>query len=217
PLSPSARSSSAWAGAARAPGATFWMPPSCWALMAISSPRPTSMPSRRAAEKTTTVCPNRCASATSIPTETHPRRHASTKPIWHAGDQPRYGQRIGDTVLEKQLNNWYHYIWLCGDHICEQHVHNLDVANWIMQGHPVKCWGMGARQQLDGKSGEIWDNFGVEYEYANGVRLHAYCGQIKRAWRSVSEAATGAIGTAEMQDGRNDVKSKEGKAWRQAT
>src|SRR5438552_10860971 len=63
-------------------------------------------------------------------------------PIWHE-DKPRYGQKMGDTALEKQLNNWYHYIWLCGDHICEQHIHNIDIANWIMNGHPVKCWGMG--------------------------------------------------------------------------
>src|SRR5438477_2760562 len=108
--------------------------------------------------------------------------------IWWDGDKARYGQKVGDTALEKQLNNWYHYIWLCGDHICEQHVHNLDVANWIMNDHPVKCWGMGARQQLDGKAGEIWDNFAVEYQYPNGVRLHAYCGQVKRSWSSVSEA-----------------------------
>jgi myo-inositol 2-dehydrogenase/D-chiro-inositol 1-dehydrogenase len=128
-------------------------------------------------------------------------------PIWHRGDQ-------GATELEKQLRNWYHYIWLCGDHICEQHVHNLDVANWIMNDHPVKCWGMGARQQLDGQSGEIWDNFAVEYDYPNGVRLHAYCGQIKRSWSSVSEAARGASGSVELHDGRNYIKSKDGKVWR---
>jgi predicted dehydrogenase len=108
-------------------------------------------------------------------------------PIWHRGDH-------GDTVLERQIRNWYHYIWLSGDHICEQHVHNLDVCNWIMNDHPVKCWGMGARQQLGDKSGEIWDNFGIEYEYANGVRLYSYCGQIKRSWSSVSEAAHGTNG-----------------------
>ena len=98
-------------------------------------------------------------------------------PIWHRGDQ-------GDTELERQIRNWYHYIWLCGDHICEQHVHNLDVCNWIMNDHPVSCWGMGARQQLDGKSGEIWDNFAIEYEYPNGARMYSYCGQIKREWSS---------------------------------
>ncbi len=110
-------------------------------------------------------------------------------PIWHRGDR-------GQTDLEKQIRNWYHYIWLCGDHICEQHVHNIDVCNWIMNDHPVKAWGMGARQQLEGKSGEIWDNFACEFEYTNGVRMHAYCGQVKRAWASVSEAVHGTKGTA---------------------
>jgi myo-inositol 2-dehydrogenase/D-chiro-inositol 1-dehydrogenase len=128
-------------------------------------------------------------------------------PIWHRGDQ-------GSTDLERQIRNWYHYIWLCGDHICEQHVHNLDIANWIMKGHPVKAWGMGARQQLDGKSGEIWDNFAIEYEYENGVRMHAYCGQIKRSWASVSEAAQGTDGYAELHDGRNFTKTKDGKMWK---
>ncbi len=135
-------------------------------------------------------------------------------PIWHYGDKSHYGQTVGSSALEQQLNNWYHYIWLSGDHICEQHVHNLDVMNWIMNDHPVKCWGMGARQQLEGKAGEIWDNFAVEYQYANGVRIHSYCGQIKRSWNSVSEAAQGSQGSSDLKDGRNIIRSKDGKVWR---
>jgi predicted dehydrogenase len=127
-------------------------------------------------------------------------------PIWHRGDK-------GDTELEKQIRNWYHYIWLCGDHICEQHVHNLDIGNWVMGAHPVKAWGMGARQMLDvdHKSGEIWDNFAVEYEYANGVRMHAYCGQVKRDWSSVSEAVVGSNGTANPG---GSLQTKDGQRWR---
>jgi myo-inositol 2-dehydrogenase / D-chiro-inositol 1-dehydrogenase len=109
-------------------------------------------------------------------------------PIWHRGDR-------GETDLERQNANWYHYIWLSGDHICEQHVHNIDVGNWIMNDHPIRCWGMGARQQLGEKSGEIWDNFAIEFEYRNGVRMHSYCGQIRRQWASVSEGAHGSKGT----------------------
>ena len=125
-------------------------------------------------------------------------------PIWHRGDN-------GTTEMERQVRNWYHYIWLCGDHICEQHVHNLDVCNWIMNDHPVKCWGMGARQQLGSKSGEIWDNFAVEFEYPNGVRIASYCGQIKRGWSSISEAAVGTKGTANPS---GSLQPTNGKAWR---
>jgi predicted dehydrogenase len=125
-------------------------------------------------------------------------------PIWHRGER-------GDSELEKQIRNWYHYIWLSGDHICEQHVHNLDVCNWIMDAHPTRCWGMGARQQLGEKSGEIWDNFAVEYEYENGVRMYSYCGQIKRAWASVSEAVHGTKGTANPG---GTIQPKGGQMWR---
>jgi myo-inositol 2-dehydrogenase/D-chiro-inositol 1-dehydrogenase len=125
-------------------------------------------------------------------------------PIWHRGDH-------GNTDLEKQIRNWYHYIWLSGDHICEQHVHNLDVCNWIMQGHPVKAWGMGARQQLGDKSGEIWDNFAIEYEYPNGAHMYSYCGQIKRDWSSVSEAVHGTKGSS---DPGGRISPKDGQMWR---
>ncbi len=125
-------------------------------------------------------------------------------PIWHRGDK-------GDTDLERQIRNWYHYIWLSGDHICEQHVHNLDVCNWIMQDHPIRCWGQGARQQLGDKSGEIWDNFAIEYEYKNGVRLFSYCGQIKRDWSSVSEAVHGTKGTS---DPGGNIRPHGGQMWR---
>jgi len=125
-------------------------------------------------------------------------------PIWHRGDH-------GDTDLERQIRNWYHYIWLSGDHICEQHVHNLDVCNWIMGGHPVKAWGQGSRQQLGDKSGEIWDNFDVEYEYPNGVHMFSYCGQIKRDWSSVSEAVHGSKGTSNPG---GSISPKGGQMWR---
>ncbi len=125
-------------------------------------------------------------------------------PIWHRGDK-------GSTDLERQIRNWYHYIWLSADHIAEQHVHNIDICNWVMNGHPVKAWGMGSRQQLGNTSGEIWDNFGVEFEYANGVRMHSYCGQIKREFASVSEAVVGSKGTSNPV---GSIKPKSGEAWR---
>lgn len=125
-------------------------------------------------------------------------------PIWHRGVN-------GSTDIEKQIRNWYHYLWLSGDHICEQHVHNIDVCNWIMNDHPVRVWGMGARQQLGNAAGEIWDNFAAEFEYPNGVRMFSYCGQIKRAWASVSEAVHGTKGKA---DPGGTIQPKDGQAWR---
>jgi hypothetical protein len=77
--------------------------------------------------------------------------------------------------------------------------------------HPIKAWGMGARQMLGDKSGEIWDNFAVEFEYAGGVRMHSYCGQIKREFASISEAVYGSKGTS---NAKNMIRPKDGKMWR---
>jgi myo-inositol 2-dehydrogenase/D-chiro-inositol 1-dehydrogenase len=68
-----------------------------------------------------------------------------------------------------QMNNWYHFLWICGDHIVEQHVHNLDVINWVMNDHPVRAVGMGGRAARKAgdpnEVGNIWDHYAVEYEY----------------------------------------------------
>ncbi|MHC4371146.1 MAG: Gfo/Idh/MocA family protein, partial [Planctomycetota bacterium] len=75
----------------------------------------------------------------------------------------------GMTLPEYRFHNWFHVDWLCGDHIVEQHVHNLDFCNWIMQAHPVKAYGMGGRQYHVDRGGNIYDHFTVEFEYENGV------------------------------------------------
>jgi predicted dehydrogenase len=83
---------------------------------------------------------------------------------------PERHQRWSD--MEWQIRNWYFYTWLSGDFIVEQHVHNLDIMNWALGSHPVKCIGLGGRQVRTGaKYGNIFDHVAVEYEYPNGVRI----------------------------------------------
>jgi len=110
------------------------------------------------------------------------------------------------TDLAYQLFNWYHFVWICGDHIVEQHVHNLDVCNWIMKDHPIRAFGMGsrighsaARPEGDPKEvGNIFDNFSIEYEYPTGARIISQCRQIPGCWESVSEAAHGTRGFSQV-------------------
>ena len=99
--------------------------------------------------------------------------------------------------MEWQLRNWLYFTWLSGDHICEQHIHNIDVCNWVMGAHPVKCISLGGRQvRTDGAYGHIFDHFATEYEYANGVRLNSMCRQIDGTVSRVSEHIVGAKGTS---------------------
>ncbi len=75
------------------------------------------------------------------------------------------------TEMEYQMRNWYYFTWICGDHIVEQHIHNLDVINWLKNGHPVKANGMGGCEVRKGKDyGEIFDHHCVEFEYADGTQ-----------------------------------------------
>jgi predicted dehydrogenase len=101
------------------------------------------------------------------------------------------------TEMEYQMRNWYYFNWLCGDHIVEQHIHNLDVANWVKQAYPVKASGMGGRQVRTGKeNGEIFDHHFIEYEYADGSRLYSQCRHIPGCTQSVTESFQGTKGRA---------------------
>src|SRR5262249_27982451 len=83
------------------------------------------------------------------------------------------------------------------DHIVEQHVHNLDVINWIMGDHPVSAVGMGGRAGRKvgdpNEVGNIWDHFAVEYTYKNGVKLASYCRHLPGD-NDVSETVVGTQG-----------------------
>jgi myo-inositol 2-dehydrogenase / D-chiro-inositol 1-dehydrogenase len=121
--------------------------------------------------------------------------------------RPREPQQ---TELEYQMRNWYYFNWLCGDHIDEQHIHNLDVINWLMNDYPVEANGMGGRQVRTGKEyGEIYDHHFVEFTYANGSKMFSQCRHIPNCWNAVSEHAHGSSGSADISGGKiYDAKGK---------
>ena len=74
--------------------------------------------------------------------------------------------------MEWQLRRWLFTTWSSGDFIVEQHIHNLDIVNWIMGSHPVQVIGTGGRQSRTGEAyPNVWDNISVEYLYPNGARI----------------------------------------------
>jgi predicted dehydrogenase len=107
-------------------------------------------------------------------------------------------RQANQSEMEYQLRNWYYFAWLSGDHIVEQHVHNLDVCNWVKGEFPRKCQGMGGREVRDGKEyGEIYDHHAVEFEYPDGVRMFSFCRHQPNTWANVSEHIIGTKGLAE--------------------
>ncbi|HEV2351473.1 MAG TPA: Gfo/Idh/MocA family oxidoreductase [Terriglobia bacterium] len=118
---------------------------------------------------------------------------------WNQGPIWVHPRQEGWSDMEWQLRNWYYFTWLCGDHIVEQHVHNLDVANWAIGSHPIRAVGLGGRQVRTGPEyGNIYDHFAVDYEYDKGFRVASYCRQIPNCENNVSEALAGTKGFCQV-------------------
>ncbi|MFN7938501.1 MAG: Gfo/Idh/MocA family oxidoreductase [Bryobacteraceae bacterium] len=103
--------------------------------------------------------------------------------------------KFGD--MEWQHRNWYSYVWICGDQVVEQHLHNIDVCLWAMNDHPVKVWASGGRAWRPNEElyGNIYDHLSADFEFANGVRMSSYCRQYQRgAYGNVSEQIVGSKG-----------------------
>ena len=119
-------------------------------------------------------------------------------------------RKAGQTEMEYQMRNWYYFVWLCGDHITEQHIHNIDVVNWFKGGYPVKAQGMGGRQVRKGKEhGEIFDHHYVEFHYADGSILNSQCRHIPGTMSRVDELLIGTKG--KIQAGAANIVDAKGK------
>ncbi|MEM7204762.1 MAG: Gfo/Idh/MocA family oxidoreductase [Planctomycetota bacterium] len=105
--------------------------------------------------------------------------------------------------MEWQLRNWLYFTWLSGDHIVEQHVHNLDVVNWAKRAHPVRALGLGGRQtRVDPAYGHIFDHHSVHYEYGDGTWLFSQCRQMVGCKGRVSEHLIGTKGRCDTDSRR---------------
>jgi predicted dehydrogenase len=119
-------------------------------------------------------------------------------------------RKPGHTEVQHQAANQYHFHWLCGDDIPQSLVHNLDRANWAMKGTPpVRCIGEGGRSTLhEAKYGNVFDHHSIIYEYANGVRIHAFCRTIPNCFNQTSSMLVGTKGRCYTMQGRIEGESK---------
>ncbi|MFO0833082.1 MAG: Gfo/Idh/MocA family oxidoreductase [Phycisphaerales bacterium] len=126
--------------------------------------------------------------------------------LWMHPRQPEWSD------MEWQLRNWLYFTWLSGDHIVEQHVHNLDVINWALRANPVKCTAMGGRQvRTDPAYGHVFDHFCCEYEYPDGVTVISQCRQIDGCAGRVEEVIEGTDGRIVTMPGRAKITGRN--AW----
>ncbi len=118
---------------------------------------------------------------------------------WNGGSIWYRGRQKDQNELQFQVNNWYHFNWLCGDHICEQHVHNIDVANWMLDKLPESAFGVGGRQnRVPGQPSEIYDHHAVNFTYPGGVKIASQCRQFPGGDGRVNEEFQGTKATVKI-------------------
>jgi len=121
--------------------------------------------------------------------------------LWYRNPQASWSE------MEYMIRDWVNWLWLSGDHIVEQHVHNLDVITWFTGMHPTKAVGFGSRQRR--VTGDQFDNFSVDFVYENGMHLHSMCRQINGTSNNVSEFIMGTEGKTNCQNTIWDLKGTE--------
>jgi predicted dehydrogenase len=121
--------------------------------------------------------------------------------LWHVNPESNWSE------MEAMIRNWVNWTWLSGDHIVEQHVHNIDVINWYTGAHPVKAVGFGSRQRR--VTGDQYDNFSVDFVMENGVHVHSMCRQINGCADNVSEFVMGTMGSSNCSNIITDLAGNE--------
>ena len=111
-------------------------------------------------------------------------------------------RKEGEGDLAYRLRNWYNQAWTCGDNIVEQHIHNLDVINWVLGAHPISVVASGGRTWKPNteRYGDIWDSFSCDYEYPNGVHVISMSRHWNDSWGGVFEEVTGTKGKSNCTD-----------------
>jgi myo-inositol 2-dehydrogenase / D-chiro-inositol 1-dehydrogenase len=120
-------------------------------------------------------------------------------------------RRPGQSEMEYQIRNWYHFTWLSGDQPVEMHIHDIDVGNWVAKAHPIEAQGIGGRQNYDNrKIGEIFDHHAVEFTYANGLKMFSFCRLLSGCWITFSRHIHGTKGYAEIPNNTTAIVTARG-------
>lgn len=142
-------------------------------------------------------------------------RIVSVTDYYLIGPVTKVQRQPGQTELEYQLRNWRYFNWLWAGSPAGLQIHNTDVVNWVKNAYPVRAQGMGGRSSLTGPdTGDIFDHFFIEYEYADGTKLNSQIRHISGTWNKGGAYFYGSNGTASLQTGIRNIEGE--RIWRNA-
>lgn len=129
-------------------------------------------------------------------------------PLW-VEDAKKYWETYQSgkwSDMEYQCRNWLFHVWLSGDHICEQHVHNIDIMHWAIGSDPKNVMACGGRQErVQPQYGNGYDHFATEFEFENGVRVTSMCRQQSGAAFNVAERFVGTKGQVYLDNSKGEI------------
>lgn len=128
----------------------------------------------------------------------------SAKAFWNQDHVWFREREEGWDDMTYMIRNWNNFCWLCGDHILDTHVHNIDVINWFLGKYPEKAVGYGGRARR--VTGDQYDFFSIDFDYGNGVSSHSMCRQIDGCANSTGELIMGTEGYTNCQNTIWDLK-----------
>jgi len=131
----------------------------------------------------------------------------SANAYWNGGKLWHRDPNASWSEMEYMIRDWVNWCWLSGDHIVEQHVHNLDVIHWFTGKYPVKATGFGSR--LRRVTGDQYDNFSIDFTFENGIHMHSMCRQINGCVTDVSERIQGSNGSSNCRNSILDLAGTE--------
>jgi len=128
----------------------------------------------------------------------------SAKAFWNQDHVWFKEREPGWDDMTYMIRNWNNFCWLCGDHILDTHVHNIDVINWFLGKYPERAIGYGGRARR--VTGDQYDFFSIDFDYGNGISSHSMCRQIDSCANATGEMIMGTDGYTNCQNTVWDLK-----------
>ena len=124
--------------------------------------------------------------------------------LYYAGRPVKDKGTPGMDPGERRVLNFFMDKAIGGDIIVEQNIHVIDVANWLLQGHPLKATGAGGRTDWSGTpydAGDAWDHFLVTFWYGNEVQADFSSNQLTNSFSDLCVRVFGIKGCADTHYG----------------